>query len=231
MPQAVQRRQHLAELADEAVVAEAHAGSGEAFALLMQRHNRRAFRVAWSLLHNRVEAEDVVQEAYLKAFTGLDSFAGEASFATWLTRIVVNEALMRRRRWEHRMDSAAPAALLPLEMQFGSPPESPEAAAAREQLRQRLERAIAALPDEQRPVFVLRAVEGLSVEETALLLGLKEATVKTRLFRARRRLREALERQLADAFTELLPFAGPRCAALGNRVLERLSAAGLIQPP
>jgi RNA polymerase sigma-70 factor (ECF subfamily) len=233
MPQLQTRRRDLAELTDEAVVAEARAGAGAAFALLMQRHNRRAFRVAWSLLRNRVEAEDVVQEAYLKAFAGLSGFSGESSFATWLTRIVVNEALMRRRQWDRRVENAAPATLLPLEPPPGSVAagESPEAARGREELRQRLERAIAALPDDQRAVFVLRAVEGLSAEETAALLGINPLTVKTRLFRARRRLREALQRQLADAFRELLPFAGARCAALGNRVLERLQALGLVQPP
>jgi RNA polymerase sigma-70 factor, ECF subfamily len=233
MPQLQTRRRDLAELADEAVVAQARAGAGAAFALLMQRHNRRAFRVAWSLLRNRVEAEDVVQEAYLKAFAGLAGFSGDASFATWLTRIVVNEALMRRRQWDRRVETAAPATLLPLEPPPGSvaASESPEAALGREELRQRLERAIAALPDEQRAVFVLRAIEGLSIEETATLLGVNPLTVKTRLFRARRRLREALERQLTDAFRELLPFAGARCAALGKRVLERLQALGLIQPP
>lgn len=233
MPQPQTRRRDLADLTDEAVVAEARAGAGAAFALLMQRHNRRAFRTAWSLLKNRVEAEDVVQEAYLKAFAGLGGFTGTASFSTWLTRIVVNEALMRRRQRQRRLEEAAPGTLVPLEPPPGHllPSESPEAALGREELRQRLERAIAQLPDEQRAVFVLRAVEGLSVEETADLLALNPLTVKTRLFRARRRLRETLERELNDAFRELLPFAGARCAALGARVLARLQSLGLIQPP
>ncbi len=219
---------------DEAsLLAAAQAGEAAACGELMRRHNRTAFRVAWSLTRDHLEAEEVVQEAYVKAFTRLDDFAGRSAFATWLTRIVVNEALMRRRQRERRLAAAEAGKVLLLQSAAGPgrpDSETPERSLARRELGQRLERALAALPADFRAVFMLRAVEEFSVEETAEALGLNPQTVKSRLFRARLQLRRHLEREMSGAFLELLPFAGARCEALAARVLARLAALPKAPP-
>lgn len=214
---------------DAALIARALAREPAALAEIMRQHNRRLYRAAWGILRDEQEAEDAVQDCYLKAFAALPGFRGEASLTTWLTRIAINEALMRRRK--RLAQAAAVGNVVPLrpdQAQAGDsaqdPAPSPEAAAMRAQLRPYLEAAIGGLPEDQRAVFVLRALEELSVEETAQVLDLNPQTVRTRFLRARRRLQERLQRELKLTFGEMLPFAGARCDRLIQRVLAKLDA-------
>jgi RNA polymerase sigma-70 factor (ECF subfamily) len=194
----------------------------------MQRNNRRLFRAARGVLNDDAEAEDVVQETYVRAFTHLDGFRGEAQLSTWLTRIALNEALgrLRRRRITVGLkdidaindQGEARVIYLPSARQDSDP----EAAAARAEVRRLLERAVDQLPEHFRMVFMLRDVEEMSVEETASHLGLRPETVKTRLHRARRLLRQSLDRSLSAAVNDVFPCAGARCARITDAVLERL---------
>jgi len=190
-------------------------------------NNQRLFRTAWSILRQRTEAEEAVQAAYLSAFAKIGTFEGRSSLSTWLTRIVINEALGRRRSEDRRRRHLEQEGIAVLDayrdtFMRGSETESPDAAIAREQIRKLLEQAVANLPDMFRTVFVLRDVEGLDNEETAEILGVPAATVKTRLFRARRRLQEMLAPELGTALTGTFPFAGADCAALTEQVLAKL---------
>ena len=190
-------------------------------------NNQRLFRAAWSVLNNRAEAEEAVQAAYLCAFASMSSFEGRSTLSTWLTRIVVNESLGRRRAEERRRSSLEREGVAVLDtyreaLMRGSEADAPDASVAREQIRKLLERAVADLPDVFRSVFVLREVEGLGTDETAAILEIPSATVKTRLFRARRLLQKALAPELSSVLTGTFPFAGADCAALTRRVLERL---------
>jgi RNA polymerase sigma-70 factor, ECF subfamily len=201
------------------------AGDRAAVRLVTERNNQRLFRAAWSILKNRDEAEDAVQAGYLRAFGAIRSFEGRSALSTWLTRIVINEALGRARAEKRRRARLDPGSIVHLDeyreklMRGSTSAAAPDAALAREQIRALLEQAVAALPDGFRQVFVLRDVEGLSVEETAEALTLLPATVKTRHLRARRRLQEALAPDLKAALTGTFPFAGADCAALTDRVL------------
>ena len=190
-------------------------------------NNPRLFRTAWSILKHRAEAEEAVQAAYLSAFAKMGTFEGRSSLSTWLTRIVVNEALGRRRSEKRRRRNLEEEGIAVLDayretFMRGSETESPDAAIAREQIRKLLEQAVGQLPDSFRTVFVLREIEGLSSEETAEALGVPPATVKTRLFRARRRLQEMLAPEMGTALSGTFPFAGADCAALTERVMARL---------
>src|SRR5947209_7554063 len=189
----------------------ARAGDRQAFRAIMTRCNQRLFRIARAVVRDEAEAEDVLQEAYLRAFTAIGGFRGEAGVATWLTRIVLNEAhgRLRRRRTTVELEEVETAQVLSFPGLARS--DDPEADAARAQIRRLLERAVDALPEPFRLVFILREVEGLSAEETANHLSLKVETVKTRLHRARRRLRESLDAQLADVMVGAYPFLGARC--------------------
>jgi len=193
---------------------------------LTRRYNRRLFRLARGVLRNDAEAEDVVQEAWVRAFTALDGFRGEAAFSTWLTRIALNEALGRLRRqrptldWETYGDMASQAEII--NFPVSAMVSDPERTMARSEIRDVLERSIDELPDAFRAVFIARIIEGMSVEETAELFALKPETVKTRLHRARVLLREALDRQLGPALTETFPFGGRRCERMTEAVLQRL---------
>jgi len=194
--------------------------------LVTQRNNQRLFRTAWSVLKNREEAEDSVQSAYLGAFRAIGSFEGRSSLSTWLTRIVLNEALGRARAARRRRAGLDEKSVIHLDdyreklMRGSLAGAAPDAAVAREQMRLLLEKAIGALPEPFRLVFVLREVEGLSVEEVAETLGVLPATVKTRDLRARRRLQEALAPELKAALTGTFPFAGADCERMTLRVLE-----------
>jgi RNA polymerase sigma-70 factor (ECF subfamily) len=222
----------LASLPEPELVAHARDGDREAFREIMTRCNQRLFRVARAVVRDEAEAEDVLQEAYARAFAAFAGFRGEAGVATWLTRIVLNEAhgRLRRRKATVELDAveaaqaAAPAGGQVLAFPGLSRSEDPEADAARAQIRRILERAVDELPEPFRLVFILREVEELSVEETASHLNLKAETVKTRLHRARRRLREALDAQLADVMVGAYPFLGARCARITEAVLRRLAA-------
>lgn len=187
-------------------------------------NNQRLVRAAWTILKDRVEAEDAVQAAYLNAFAAIDRFEGRSSLSTWLIRIVVNEAVGRMRAQRHRnaqFESENVALLDSYRDRFvqASAAAAPDATLAREQLRLLIERAVAQLPDGFRSVFVLREIEGLSVDETAEALGIPEATVKTRLLRARRKLQQALAPEVKSALCGSFPFAGADCAALTERVM------------
>jgi RNA polymerase sigma-70 factor (ECF subfamily) len=213
-------------LADESLVALARRRDEPAIRALTSRYNRRLFRLARGILRNDAEAEDVVQETWVRAFTALDGFRGEAAFSTWLTRIALNEALGRRRRqrptvdWENYGDAASEAEII--RFPASARVSDPERTMARSEIREVLEQSIDELPDAFRAVFVARIVEGMSVEETAELFSLKPETVKTRLHRARALLREALDRQLGPALTETFPFGGRRCERMTEAVLGRL---------
>ena len=194
---------------------------------LISANNQRLFRTAWSILKNRTEAEDAVQAAYLAAFANIAGFEGRSSLSTWLTRIVVNEALGRRRgdqRRRRRLEEEGIAVLDTYRdtLMRGSDAESPETTMARQQIRKLLEQAVAGLPDPFRTVFVLREIEGLSSEETAAILDVPVATVKTRLHRGRKRLHETLAPEMSDLLRGTFPFAGADCAAMADRVLAEL---------
>jgi len=198
-----------------------------AFRIIMQRHNRRLYRCARSIVRDDNEAEDIVQEAYVNAFSNLASFRGDAGLATWLTRITLNEALARVRRRRPTVELAALDAVERDRVQIIPFPlmamnTDPERTAAQREIRCLIERAIDDLPEPFRVVFVMREIEDLSVEETADFLGLRQATVKTRLHRARRLLRKALDTQLATTLTEAFPFDGMRCARMTEVILQRL---------
>jgi len=208
-------------------------GDAGAFRILMQRHNQRLFRMARSVLRDPAEAEDAVQDAYLLAFTRIGQFREDASLATWLGRIVLNEALRRQRRPMTEFDEGgadgrtAGAEVIPFPG-AQQPVATPEEDAARAETRRLLERAIDALPDPFRIVFVLREIEQMSVDETACSLGIPPDTVKTRLHRARQLLGHSLRQQFAPDLASMFPFAGERCARIVTRVLDRL---GLPAPP
>ena len=221
------RPRNLETMDDAELVQLARQRNGDAFRVIMQRNNQRLYRVARSVVQDDSEAEDVVQQAYVNAFDSLGKFRGDASFATWLTRITLNEALGRLRRQRPMVDlevlDAEPAGkskIIPFPLMTAE--SDPERAAAQRQIRHLIEGAIDDLPEIFRVVFVMRDVEGLSIEETAEFLDLEPATVKTRLHRARHQLRRALDEQLASTLTEAFPFQGERCRQTADAVLERL---------
>jgi RNA polymerase sigma-70 factor (ECF subfamily) len=220
----------LKDLDDQALVERARNRDGVAIRLIMQRHNRRLFRVARSVLHDDAEAEDVVQEAYVRAFTHLDGFRGDAQLSTWLTRIALNVALgrLRQRRVTVELgniDNQGENRVIYLPTALRD--SDPEAAATRAEVRHLLERAVDQLPDAFRVVFVLRQIEEMSTEETASQLGVLPQTVKTRLHRARQLLRRSLAKTLSNTAGEIFPCAGPRCARITDKALERL---GIPEP-
>ena len=216
----------LAALQDADLVRMALQRREGAFRVIMQRHNQRLYRCARSIVCDDAEAEDIVQEAYVNAFSKLADFRGESSLATWLTRITLNEALgrVRRRRpavaWTSLdTEGRDKAQVIAFPLMANA---DPERTAAQREIGRFIERAVDALPEPFRVVFVMREIEEMSVEETADFLGLRQATVKTRLHRARRLLRAALDDQLAAALTEAFPFAGMRCARMTDAILGRL---------
>jgi len=215
-----------AALSETELVAHAKAGRREAFVALMRRGNQRLFRVARAVLRDDGEAEDVLQEAYVRAFANLADFRGEASIFTWLTRIVLNEAHGRIRKRRPTVELAHLEAVQAEPGRILAFPgvDDPEQGAARAEVRRLLERAIDELPEGFRVVFMLRDVQGLTVEETSDTLGVKPETVKTRLHRARRLLRQALDAELASTLTGAFPFLGPRCQRITDAVLARLAA-------
>jgi RNA polymerase sigma-70 factor (ECF subfamily) len=194
--------------------------------LVTQRNNQRLFRAAWSILKNRAEAEDAVQSAYLHAFAAIGDFAGRSQLSTWLTRIVVNEALGRDRAARRRRARLDPNSVVDLAdyreafMRGSMTAATPDNALARAEIRRMIEAAVERLPAPFRVVFVLREIESLSVEETAETLGILPATVKTRLLRARRRLQEDLGPELRSVLEGAFPFAGADCDAMSARVIS-----------
>ena len=212
---------------DAELVRRARAHDEAAVRLIMQANNRRLYRIARGILRSDSEAEDVVQETYVQAFTHLESFRGDSSLATWLARIAMNGALGRLRRQRPSVDwsTLAPGVLEAQIIQFplSATPEDPEKAMAQREIQHVVEHAIDQLPEAFRIVFITRVIEGMNVEETADLLGLKPETVKTRLHRARNMLRDHVEKKIGPVVMEAFPFAGKRCERLTDTVLKRLS--------
>src|SRR5450631_3981399 len=210
---------------DAELVARALARDEAAVRTIMQANNRRLYRIARGILRNDSEAEDVVQETYVRAFTHLQDFRGDSSLATWLARIAMNEALGRLRRARPSVDfsTLAPGVLEAQIIQFPlSSSEDPERSMAQREIQVVVEHAIDELPDGFRLVFITRVIEGMNVEETAEILGLKPETVKTRLHRARAMLRDNVEKKIGPVVMEAFPFAGKRCERLTDVVLKRL---------
>ena len=204
------------------------AGDRDEFTLLMRRYNQTLYRTARSILKDDAEAEDAVQEAYLLAYRAIGNFRGDAKLSTWLVRIVANEAIGRMRKRSRR------AEVIPLQEQSqleGESPDSalnvatseaPERAAMRGEMRRLLEAKIDQLPEVFRVVFVLRAIEEMTVEETSKALDIGETTVRTRFFRAKGLLRESLARDADFALEDTYTFAGSRCDRTVAAVLARL---------
>jgi RNA polymerase sigma-70 factor, ECF subfamily len=219
------------EIDDAALAARVLAGDSAAFELVMRRHNRRLYRVARAMLRDSAEAEDALQDAYLAAFQAMGNYRGEASLATWLSRVVVNQCLGRLRR-QARRDNIVPMVSMEgaEEQEHAAMPsenfDAPEQAFARKELRAVLERKLDELPEAFRTVFMLRCVEELSVEETAQILNIPEATVRTRQFRARGMLRASLAQDIDGAEREIFSFDGECCDRIVATVLRRLPGGG-----
>ena len=206
---------------DLLLVHRALAREADAFRMIIKTHNQRLYRIARGILRNDAEAEDVVQEAYVRAFAKLATFRGDSSLATWLSRIVINEALgrLRKRRRAAAMPENPESRIIRFPL---NPSDDPERTMAQRQILALVERATDSLPDIYRMVFVARVIEGLSMEETADLLGLRPETVKTRLHRARSLLRKALDDEIGPVLLDAFPFAGRRCERLTKAVMGRL---------
>jgi len=225
----------LAAGADEGDIAHARrieGGDVAAFEGLMRLHNRRLYRLARAMLRDDGEAEDALQEAYLAAHRAIGAFRGDARLATWLSRLVTNECLGRLRK-RARRENIFPIGSLDAgddkeAAMIESPqaPAGPDAELVRAQTRALLERKLDALPEIFRSVFVLRAVEEMSVDETAQCLGIPEATVRTRYFRARSLLRESLAQEMELAERDLYQFGGRHCDRVVAAVIERISVTG-----
>ena len=233
MPNAILKSDY-ARPTDPELVALAREGDGQAFQEIMRRHNQRLYRIARGVMRDESEAEDVLQDAYMRAYAALGAFRGDSLLATWLTRIVMNEALdrLRRRRPTEDLDildrGGEEAKTRVILFPGASSDPNPEAAAAQAQVRRLLEAAIDKLPDPFRLVFIMRDVHEMSVEETASSLGVRPETVKTRLHRARRLLRAHLATRLESALHDAFPFQGARCARITQAVCDRL---GLVIDP
>jgi RNA polymerase sigma-70 factor, ECF subfamily len=208
----------------------ARQGHPDAFGTLVRRHDRYLYRVARSVLRQDDEAEDVVQQTYLQAYINLANFRGEANLRTWLTRIALNDALLRQRRQRSTVELSqldtvrerirSDILLSPLTT------STPEHAAAHRQIREILEHAIDDLPPAFRTVLIMRDVEEATVDETAGVLGIKPETVRTRLHRARRMLRDRLGEQFAAVLKDVFPFERPRCDALVRKLLIKVGSIG-----
>ncbi len=208
----------------------ARSGDDDAFRAIMRACNQPLFRIARSVLRDDTEAEDVLQETYLRAFRSLNEFRGDSSLLTWLSRIALNEARgrLRKRKPTVELDAVEAAQQEGSRiLMFPIASSDPERSASLAEARRLLEQAVDGLPEAFRLVFILREIEERSVEETAGLLSIRPETVKTRLHRARRLLRRALDRQLVSAASEAFPFLGSRCERLTQVVLARLGAAHL----
>ena len=212
---------------DDELAKRAANGDELAFELIMRRHNRLLFRTARSILKSDAETEDALQETYLRAWRALRTFRADSKLSTWLVRIVINEALGRLRRHSAQvipldtaMESTDPQTQQSLE---DDPDRQPERSAMRSEVRRLMEARIDMLPETFRTVFMLRAVEELSVEEVSAALEIPEATVRTRFFRARGLLREGLSRDVDLAIGDAFSFAGERCDRVVSNVLAKLA--------
>jgi RNA polymerase sigma-70 factor, ECF subfamily len=207
-------------LSDEEVVERVLAGDTSLFEILMRRYNQRLFRVARGILADDAEAEDVMQEAYMRAFRELATFRGESLFSTWLTRIACYEALARVRKRGRLVRLVPDAGCEPSDPP--SPASGPERELENRELQAVLREAVEVLPDPLRAVFCLREIEGLSTEETADALGLSVENVRVRLHRAKHSLRQALDKRIGREVRRLYLFDGPRCDRIVEGVFARL---------
>ncbi|MCC4117215.1 RNA polymerase sigma factor [Aromatoleum toluclasticum] len=214
---------------DNALIEGILAGDALAFERLMRQHNRRLFRVARSILRDDAEAEDAVQDGYIEAHRALHGFRGESRLSTWLTRIVVNQALAHRRARRPSGDGGTDLDTLP-DLGNDEIVQTPETQAMRAELRRVIESSIDHLPDAHRTVFMLRAVEGLSVDETAAVLGISAGNTKVRFLRARAQLREALGQHLGTLLEDVFSFDGERCDRIVARVCTRLGLTPTVSP-
>lgn len=211
-------------MADGDVVTRVRGGDTGLYEILMRRYNQRLFRVIRSVVTNDAEAEDILQEAWVRGYEHLDQFEGRASFSTWVTRIAFNEALARVRKGKRWMPlENSEGEIMPEADRRQTTSVTPEAQAIRGQLAGVLQGAVDSLPPLYRSVFMLREVEQLSTSETAECLELSEEAVKTRLFRSRALLRRELQNRLGPAVAETYSFLGARCDGVVARVLERIS--------
>jgi len=219
------------EVPDEELVERVLQGEIAWFELLMRRYNQRLFRVTRAILGSSAEAEDVTQDAYVRAYTHLGQFEGRARFATWLTKIAVYEArerVRKQRRFTPLEEPHGVTDIRPPTLLRTAPGDDPESSAAARELGAVLREAVDELPKPLREVFVLRQVEGLSTAETAECLEITAANVKVRLHRARTTLQSDLDRRLGEAARSLYGFDGERCDRLVRRVLERIAH---LDPP
>ena len=212
---------------DEQLLEGARRKDRDAIRLIIKQHNQRLYRIARSIVRNDSDAEDVLQEAYVRAFTSLSQFRGEARLSTWLARIVINEALGLIRRRRPAIDIALVSTNPALDAEIIRFPGAnrvpdPEMTMAQTEIRMLLERAIDKLPPTFREVLIARLVEGMSVAETAELFGIPSQTVKTRLFRARSLLRTEMVGHIGPVLGNAFPFAGERCERLTAGTLKRL---------
>ncbi len=217
---------------DEEIVERVLAGETPLYEVLMRRYNRRLYRIARTIVDDADEAEDVMQDAYVRAYANLRQFEGRARFSSWLTRIAIHEAIARARRRGRFVDLGLDAtgegggdAM----DRFASSAPDPADQALRREVRDLLENAVSSLAPIYRSVFVLREVEGLSVAETAASLGIREETVKVRLHRARALLRDELLVRAGASLAEILPFHESRCDRVVAGVFRRIRAGDL--PP
>lgn len=219
---------------DLELASSAASGSAIAFETIVRRNNRLLFRTARGVVPDDAEAQDVVQETYLRAFTNLQSYRGDSSLATWLARIAINVAISAQRRKGRlvQMEESGTSETAPVEhaMPLYSPDnENPDALAERNEVRALLQASIEELPVIYRTVFMLRAVQELSVEETAFCLGVSEDVVKTRFLRARAMLRDTLATRAETHAQETFAFAGARCDAVLAEVMAQLVRLGLVR--
>jgi RNA polymerase sigma-70 factor, ECF subfamily len=219
----------FAALSDVEVVRRVRAGESELFEILMRRHNQRVYRAARAILKDEAEVEDVMQQAYINAFTHLHQFEERSQFSTWLTRITLNEAFGRRRKTQRTESLTTTAFRVGDEggafmREPTSPDANPEQQAYAGELRGVLEETIDRLPETYRTVFMLRDVEGLSTSETAEGLALGEATVKTRLHRARAIIRRLLTARVGELAVDAFPFHATRCDRVVASVLSAIAA-------
>jgi len=210
-------------LSDEDVVSRVLAGETGMFEIVMRRHNQRLYRVARAILRNQGEAEDVMQDAYVRAYEHLDQFAGRAKFSTWLTRIAVHEALARQRRGKRYQESDPMSDREGDHMdRLASLAPNPEQQASNMEIRRVLEESVEKLPDAYRTIFVLRDVEEMSTTDTAHVLDISEENVKVRLHRARALLRKSLYARAGTERKEVFSFHAVRCDRVVRNVFERI---------
>jgi RNA polymerase sigma-70 factor, ECF subfamily len=209
-------------LTDSEIVQRVRQGEHALFEILMRRHNQRVYRAARAVVKDEAEVEDVMQQAYINAFTHLHQFEDRSEFSTWLTRIALNEAFARRQKMQRLESFSVPGGDGASIEEVTSTQPDPERQAYAEELRRVLEEAIDELPESYRTVFMLRDVEGLSTSETGAGLGIGDEAVKTRLHRARAMIRKSVSARVGAVADSTFQFQAPRCDRVVAAVLESM---------